>query len=484
MNSILRATAILSSGSIVTILVSLVSSKVWAVFLGAKGLGYMGLLQSVVGLAALVAGMGISAGLIRAGANALGNENYTRLAALKYASWWLLALFGGAAVLVLAVLRVPISEVMLGGPQYADTVVLMAVAVVFTLASSVQMGTLNAHHHVVALAKVGVANSLVGTALAIGIVAIWREGGVPVALIASSITGSIITTYYLRRYVPPATVRPQRRAVVMCAVELLKFGAPYTLSMIVGTGVQLMLPALVLNNLDRASVGYYRAATAISVSYLGFLLTAMGQDYYPRISAVSDKPQVLADLVNQQQRLVLVLAVPMILGTIALAPFIVSLIYLPEFSPAVTVLEWQLIGDLLKFSSWTMSYVILARSGSLVFFFTELIGGATTLVASLLGMRWFGLAGLGIGFLATYVVYYAVTWVIVRKEIHLIWTRENVMRMALALVAVAVLRLLPFAGLESLRTPAALVFAGLATVSSLLVILREVGWRKSVANAG
>lgn len=478
MNSILRATAILSSGSVVSILVSLVSSKVWAVLLGANGLGYMGLLQSLVGLAALVAGMGVTSGLIRAGANALGNDNYTRLAALKYASWWLLAVFGGIALLVMVMLRVPISELMLGGPEHADSVVLMSVAVIFTLASSIQTGTLNAHHHVVALAKLGVANSLVGTALSIAIVAVWRERGIPVALIVSSITGSLLAGYYLRMYVPPAAVRPERAHVVKCALELVRFGAPYTLSMVVGTGVQLILPALVLNNLDQASVGYYRAATAISVSYLGFLLVAMGQDYYPRISAVSDKPKVLADLVNQQQRLVLVLALPMILGTIALAPFIVSLIYLPEFAPAVAVLEWQLIGDLLKFSSWTMSYVILARSGSLVYFFTELIGGATTLGASLLGMRLFGLAGVGIGFLCTYIVYYAVSWAIVRKDIHLVWTRENVLRMVLALAAVAVLRLLPFAGLESVRTPLALVFAAVAGVSSLSVIIREVRSRR------
>ncbi|MFL6209370.1 MAG: hypothetical protein ACJ74W_11000 [Pyrinomonadaceae bacterium] len=48
-----------------------------------------------------------------------------------------------------------------------------------------------------------------------------------------------------------------------------------------------------------------------------------------------------------------------------------------------------------------MSFVILARSGSTVFFCTELIGGTSLLLCSRLGMHWFGLEGLGLGFLLT-----------------------------------------------------------------------------------
>src|SRR5947209_8499677 len=76
MKSILKATAILSSGSLVSILVGLVSAKFSALLLGPSGVGYMGLLQSTLSLVVLVAGMGgISAGLVRAGARARAEEN-------------------------------------------------------------------------------------------------------------------------------------------------------------------------------------------------------------------------------------------------------------------------------------------------------------------------------------------------------------------------------------------------------------------------
>src|SRR2546421_7189606 len=116
MKSILKATAILSSGSLVSILVGLVSAKFSALLLGPSGVGYMGLLQSTLSLVVLVAGMGgISAGLVRAGARARAEENIRQEAALRSGAWMLCWCLGGLAVVLIFVLRGPLSRVMLGG---------------------------------------------------------------------------------------------------------------------------------------------------------------------------------------------------------------------------------------------------------------------------------------------------------------------------------------------------------------------------------
>ena len=68
---------------------------------------------------------------------------------------------------------------------------------------------------------------------------------------------------------------------------LIQSGAPFALSQVVGAGVQLLVPVIVLYLLDAAAVGYYRAAFTVSVGYLAFLLNALAQDYYPRVAAAS-----------------------------------------------------------------------------------------------------------------------------------------------------------------------------------------------------
>ena len=476
--NILRATATLGSSSIVGILVGLVSAKAWALLLGPSGLGYMGLLQNLVGLAGLVAGMGIGTGLVRSGAAALAKEDVLAVVALRRAAWLLFALFGSLALAILALFRSQFSLLVIGEAGHDADIVLMAVALLFTLAAGIQTATLNAHHRIGALARNALVNSILGTVLSLGCVWLWGAAGIAPAIIATAALSFLSPTVLLRRHVHTTNLAPSREDVLRAAIGLVRFGAPYTASMFVGAGVQLSLPILVQHQLGLESVGYYRVAIVISVTYLGFLPLAMGQDYYPRLSAVKDQPRTMVTLVNQQHRLLLMLSVPMILATLALAPYMVSLVYSPQFVPAVDVLEWQLIGDILKFASWTMAYVVLVRCGSIIYFGTELIGGATTLSVSWVAMQALGLAGLGIGFLVSYVVYYGAVTFVARREIQLVWTKENMLLLIGALTAAAIVRLLPFVGLEPLRLPVALLFAAVAGVGAAYIVLREMGGLK------
>ncbi len=474
MRSVLRSTIILSSSSFVNILVGLVSAKIWALLLGPSGIGHLGLMQGLLGLVALIAGLGIGAGLVSMGANALAQDDHLQAEALRRGAWLLFWAAGGLAVLALAMFRVPISRWMLGGPEHAMDVLLVGLALVFSLASGIQTSLLNAYHRVAALARVGVFGSILGTGASLVAVLIWREQAVALSVIAGAAINWGVSTYFVRREMSPVPTRPAREEVTRAIRSLLRFGAPYSASQMVGVGVQFILPAVILHSLSTESVGYYRAAISVAGVFLGFLLLAMAHDYYPRVSAVSDKPAQLVDLVNQQHRLIMLLAVPMILIMLAFTPYLVPLIYTPEFAPAVGILDWQLIGDLFKFSSWTMGFIILARRRSLTLFLVELVAGSSILMMSWLGIRWFGLSGLGIGYLATYVVQYAVTFMIVRKDIGLVWTTDNKLMLLATTVAVLVLQMLPSAGLGHLRMPLALSLGLLAGLRSITVIWKEL----------
>ncbi len=480
MKSLFRATAILGSSSLVTITVGLVSSKVWALLLGPGGLGLMGLLQGLVGLSGLVAGLGIGVGVVRLGANALARDSLGEMAALRKAAWILFAATGGCSLLVLIAFRAVVSQYMLGTPAYAGSVVLVGLSLVFSLAAGMLLSLLNAYHRVSALAWVTIINSIGSAAISILLVWLWGERGIALALIGGAVVNWLAAWMYVRRELPPASVRPRQRDVLRAARALLRFGLPYTGSMIVGSGVQFLLPVLILHFLNKESVGFYRAAIAVSVGYIGFLLTAMGQDYYPRAAAISHQPAALVRLVNEQHRFIMLLGVPMIMTALALSSYLVPLVYSPQFSPAVPVLEWQLIGTLFKFSSWTMSYVILARCGSTTYFCTELVAGLVTVSATWLGLQWLGLMGVGVGFFITYVIYYLVVWILLRREIEFRWTRENTSLLLVSVLAALIIRSMPAVGLAVLHLPVALLFAALAMLGSSCVIWRELGGIRSI----
>ena len=458
----------------VTVVIGLVSAKAWAVLLEPSGLGFMSLLQSVAGLSTLVAGLGIGVGLTRAGAGAIDQGDLTRVAALRAAGWVSLSALGLLMALVLVVFRTPVSLWGLGGADHAWSLVLVGAAVVLTLTSGVSTGILNAYHRLAALAKLSILNKLFGTAVSLLLVWLWRLAGIAPAMVTGAAIGWILAYRLLLREVGRSAVRPTAREIGEALATLLRFGVPYTASMLVGTGVQLAMPVLVLHRLGAESVGFYQAAIGVSFGYLDFLLRAMSQDYFPRVSAAHDQPETLVRLINEQHRVVMLLAIPLVLGTLALLPYLIPIVYSSRFAPTVSILEWLLVADLLKFSSWTMAFVVLARCGSLTFFFTELTGGLMTLVASWLGMRWFGLAGLGIASLLTYGVYYFIVWCIVRREIRLRLTVGNKRLLLGALLVSGVFHVLSASGLPNLAMAVLVVVAALAGLGGGHTVWREM----------
>jgi PST family polysaccharide transporter len=456
MKSVFRATAILSGSSMISMLLGLVASRIMAGVLHPVGYGYYGLLQSFVAVSSLLVSMGMATGLVRLGAASAASGDQDAIGTLSTGAWLMMAVVATPALIALFVFRVQISRWTLGTPDRSGAILLMGIALTFGVAINIQNGILNAWHKVESLAAWGVINSTLNAAIGITSVVLWQEKGIVPAVVASAFTGWLASRILLLRGVPRRKVRVPFREALRSARSLFAFGVPFTASVAVGNGIQLAMPMVVVHLLSTEGVGYYKASAAIAVGYLGFLITAMTQDYYPRVSAVRDQPQALASVINEQHRLVLLLAVPVILLTLSLVPWIVPLVYTRRFMPAVAILEWQLIGDIFRFSAWTVSFAILARCKPSIYFLSELISGVVTVFCTWFAVHLWGLAGLGIGFVIAFVVYYVTVWLILRRELHSVWAPANRGLMLAALVAALVIRIVPSTPLAPYRLVIAL----------------------------
>lgn len=196
MKSIFKATAILSGSSVVSILIGLVSAKVMALVLKPTGYGYYGVLQSFVAVASLLVGLGIPTGLVRTGAIAVKEGDQGTISSLRGASWLLFGGVGALVLILLALFRGPIGRSVLGTSDHTSIVILLGVALLFTVAGQIQSGTLNAYHRVEALAKCGIGSSVLGAATAITCVLIWGIRGVVPAIIGVAAIASIVSGYF------------------------------------------------------------------------------------------------------------------------------------------------------------------------------------------------------------------------------------------------------------------------------------------------
>lgn len=440
MRSLLRATFLLGFSSGLSAVFGLVTAKASALFLGAGGVGLLGLVQSALGLASLVGGLGLSASIVRFGSAPAARGDADAFASLRRAGWVIVAAMSFLTPALFLLFRGPVSRSMLGGSD--QTVVLVLAGVVaFSIAHVMQMALLNANHRVRALAMSAVVISALSSA--VQVFTFWQFGiaGVPYGVAAAALVQFLVS-----RVAVSTLLRPTGHAswpqVRRSTRELVAFGLPYTASAFAGAGTLLLLPALIASSLDIVSVGYFRASFAFSATYLGLILTAMSQDYYPRISAQSDAAAV-GRAVNQQFRLLLLLGAPLIMFAIVFAPILLRVVYAAEFVPAVPLLRWQMIGDLFKFQAWVLSFVVLARASSRSYFTIEVAAGVLLLSGVLFSIRLFGLAGIGIGYTLAYAAYAAVVWVIVRRMMPFRWERSNVLLMIAALLLSLIIRLLP-----------------------------------------
>ncbi len=84
------------------------------------------------------------------------------------------------------------------------------------------------------------------------------------------------------------------------------------------------------------------------MTYIGFVLGAMGTDYYPRLTAVIHDHTSVNRIVNEQTEVALLLATPVLLAMLGLAPWVITLLYSDQFGEAVETLRWQVLGDLFE----------------------------------------------------------------------------------------------------------------------------------------
>ena len=78
---------------------------------------------------------------------------------------------------------------------------------------------------------------------------------------------------------------------------------------------------LLVREFGLEGVGIWQAAFLLSAVLVNFVLSAMGTDYYPRLSAVAHDAGRVRDSVNTQTEIALLLAVPGLMATIIFEPF-------------------------------------------------------------------------------------------------------------------------------------------------------------------
>lgn len=421
---ILKSTALIGATSVLNIAVGIARSKAVALILGPSGVGLNGMYMSITGLTESIAGMGINSSGVRQIALAAGSDDAVRIgktAAVLRRTSLVLGLLGA---LVLIALSRQISMITFGQTKQTLAVCILGVSVLFRLVSAGQGALLQGLRRISILARAGVLSSVCGGMLTIPLVYFFRDAGVAISVAAAAAAGLGISWWYSRRVavdVPPITaseVRSEARA-------LLHLGSALMVSGFVMTGCSYAIRSTIFRQLGAAPTGLYQAAWTLGGVYVGFILQAMGADFYPRLTAVSGDNVECNRLINEQAHVSLLLAGTGVIGTLTFAPLVIDVFYAASFESAVAVLRWICLGTALQVISWPMGFILLAKGEKRMLVWSELVWAIVHLCLAWLGLRKFGLQGAGMAFFASYAFHVVLSYAMANHVSKFHWSKAN-----------------------------------------------------------
>ncbi|HEV7717955.1 MAG TPA: O-antigen translocase [Arsenicitalea sp.] len=470
---ILKSTTLVGLSSVVSIAFSIVRLKVLAVLLGPAGVGLFGLYNLIADFSSSLAGVGVQSSGVRQIAEAVGTGDAQRIArtasVLKRVSI-VLGVIGG---LLLVAVSAPVSMLTFGTGQHAAGVALLGLAVFLRLAAGAQSALIQGTRRIADLARMTILGALFSTAVSIPLVYFFGENGIVPSLIAMALLSLLMALWYSRKIaLQPASVSlPQLRQET---AALLKLGFAFMASGLLTVGAAYAIRILILQRAGVEAAGFYQSAWAIGGLYAGFILQAMGTDFYPRLTAAAVDNGECNRLVNEQAQISMLLAGPGVIVTMTFAPLVIILFYSAEFAPAVTLLRWICLGMLLRIVAWPIGFIVLAKGAQQIFFWTEVAAAVVNVGLAWLLLPVLGLNGAGVAFFGLYIWHGVLMYVIVRRLSGFRYSAANLKlglvflpAGAIVFAAVSVLPFWPATGIGAI----AVVIASIYSLIELLKLL-------------
>jgi PST family polysaccharide transporter len=422
---VFKSTALVGGAQVITSLISLIQTKALAVMLGTDGMGLAGLYAKAAGLVSGIAGLGIGTSGVRQIAEASATGDERRVARTVRTLRYTALSSGIIGTLVVLVFCAPIARFTFGDDKHAWGMAVVSLTLLFFNVSSGQIALLQGLRRLKEMATAEVIGAVFGMVVSIVLVYFMRERGVAWFLVAIA-AFSMLTSWWFARQVSVAKLTFHWRELMAEAGGLVRFGAAMMIAAQIGAGVDYLSQVLVVHQLGLPAAGLYQATWAISTKYVRFILNAMAADFIPRLTAAEKDHPAANRMMNEQVEMGVLIALPGVLATMLLAPWVLQAFYSKDFVAAADLIRWQVIGVFLRVVIWPVAGIMVAKGLSKLFIATEIIFAVVN-VALLFGCaKVWGLKGVGISFAVFYMLYSVAMVFVCRHLTGFSWSGRSV----------------------------------------------------------
>ena len=462
----MKAMGLFGGVQVMGILCSIVRTKLVAMWIGPVGIGLFGLFNNALEMISTGTNLGIRSSSVRDISQAHDSTTPGLVAKMvavvrKWSLW--LGLFGALVTLMLAPL---LSELTFGDQSHLWGFVALSVAVLLGAITNGEYAVLQGSARLKRLASVTLWGTLTGLAVSIPLFYLLRERSILPSILAYAMAlAAFAWIFRNKEYAKPQL---SRRETFDMGKGFVKLGIFMTLGNFASILASYAFNAWLNMNAGTEAVGFYQAGYTLINKYTGLILTALGMEYYPRLSKVANSRLRLRAFVSQEINVAIAVMAPVVALFILLRELVVWILYTPEFNVILTFVSWGMIGTVLRTLSWCLAFTILAKGDGKTYLWTEVASAIINLVLNIVFYRWWGLTGLGIAFLVSYLLYTAIVAVVYFKMYRLSVSRGCLVNLLWTLAVASVVMW-------------AMDHDVLAVAIALTVVSIAIAWRQLVA---
>lgn len=394
------------------LLSALVVIKLVAWFAGPAGVGKLGQFMSLMSLLAVLAGGGISAGIVKYVAEYRHDaQKLSRL--LAAALWYALCascLMGGVALLFSR----QIALWLLGDPDYASLIRVLAVAQLGIALVNYILAVINGFMDVRRLAFIQVLGSAFSIVLVLGLSRWLHLYGALLALVLGQLLCLVVglPAWWRSPYFQRSMLRMHFDRDM--TLRLAAFSVMTLSSALLPPLINIAVRDHLAVQFGWEQVGYWQAVSKVSDAYLLFLTTAINIYYLPKLASTHARASLALELRHAYRYLM-----PAVIALAAVVyvsrGWVTRLLFSADFISANVLYGPQLVGDVVKIASFILSYVMLAKAMTRLFVISECVFAASYLALVYVLTMHFGLVGAMYAFTINYLIYFAFNVLVVRR---------------------------------------------------------------------
>lgn len=404
--SFLKVGLVFAIPTIAKLAAGLIVVKVIAIYLGVDGLGRIGQFMSLMSMLTVLAGGGISIGIVKYVAEFQDKKNqlsdYIQTASCVTLGY---SIFLTA---VLFILDEKISVFLFKTPLYAFEIRVLAFSQIAIGLSSFFLGILNGLRQAKAFAFVSLASVFFG---AIGVVIGCKWGGFTGAMYGMMWFSScqlifLVIWYYWSFNKDWRLLKP--RWLPEIAKKFTLFSFMQLVTVLTMQLAQIIIRNLIEQKTNWIDVGYWQGLVKISDAYLLFITVVLANYYMPKLSELKEKSEVIREVIAAYKIVIptLLLFIPIIF---ACRNAIVITLYSEKFLAISDLFFWQIIGDFLKVIAYISGYVAVAKAASKIYISAEIFQAGLLIILSFFLVTHYGVQGAVYAYVITYFIYASVS---------------------------------------------------------------------------